>query len=74
MLLYVQVSQAFDIGDKFFSLNDDDKNLYARSKDYKTEGNSGYVAPNVEILNPKSAGEIREAFNYRPNDVFKVCG
>ena len=46
--------------------------MYARPTDYERDGNTGYVAPDVEHLNPESAAELREAFNFSPAEKLRV--
>lgn len=58
--------------DKFWALPPEVKGKYARPKDYEVQGNTGYVAPGVEMLDNKNKAEIREAYNVTPREGVKM--
>lgn len=66
-LPYSEAERLFNTADKFWKLEESVKKQYGRPKDYEKEGNTGYVGPGIELLDPTSKAEIREAYNVTPH-------
>jgi isopenicillin N synthase-like dioxygenase len=65
---YGMVCEVESMYKKFWLLPQSLKEQYSRAADYETGGNSGYVAPNVELLDPKNVNELRESYNITPRE------